>query len=218
MPLGHRLALAKPNVKPTEETQRRASKHLLTLAPKPPISQNQRAESTCALDLCHSERDLGNQHENTNAAGQDDNLSPEANETQLEISLWTPSQPTLEHELLSIPCLTVCSALHANGVMQGISCLSPLPRFTPPGDDHLPLPLHPTPLQMTKFHNPYIDCFPMAKLRDNLLIWNDVVSEEEFCSDLITSNSFLIKGSHSWDPAAWIVFPAFKKKWWFLIE
>jgi hypothetical protein len=118
----------------------------------------------------------------------------------------------------TIPGFSLCAALHRNAQLQGISCLLPLPLMTPPGTPSLPLPLHPTPLQMTTIHLPYIDCLPIPKLRYNLILLNGLVDEEEFCADLVGTTSFVVLGRQSWDPEGWVLEREFKEKWRFLFD
>ena len=81
------------------------------------------------------------------------------------------------------------------------------------GSDGLPLPLHPVPLQMEILHLPYIDCLPLPALRHNLILFSELVDDEAFCLDLMTSTSFIIVGSQSWDPSGWQVSSDFKSRW-----
>lgn len=123
-----------------------------------------------------------------------------------------------ENYYLTIPGFSLCAALHNNARLLGISCLLPHPLASPPGTPSLPFPLHPTPLQMSTIHLPYIDCLPIAKLRHNLILLNGLVDEEEFCWDLVGTTSFVVMGSQSWDPEGWVLERGFKEKWSFLFD
>jgi hypothetical protein len=140
--------------------------------------------------------------------------------TQNEISPKTVSvpkvNPTLDNHFLTVPVFSLCAALHHNARMLGISCLFPTPRISPPASDSLPVLLHPTPLQMTVMHSPYIDSLPIPKLRENLVMWNGLLDEEEFIADLIGTHSLGYGGGQSWDPVSWVIDDIFKEKWLFL--
>ena len=181
----------------------------LKLAPKIPVLKESEIELPSLLGWAP----------NSGSLHQDQLIRNSENLTQLpEVPYTEPIDPMTNNHLFTIPGFSLCAALHNNARLQRISCLLPTARTSPPGALDLPLPLRPTPLQMTRIHLPYIDCFPIPKLRDNLIIWNGLVDEEEFCVDLLGTNSFVVQGMQSWDPAGWVVDRTFKEKWRFLLE
>jgi hypothetical protein len=181
----------------------------LKLAPKPPILKENEIELPSLVGCSPSSGSLL----------QDELIRNPENMTQPPEVLYPETiDPMIDNHLFTIPGFSLCAALHNNARLQGISCLLPTARTTPPGTLDLPLPLHPTPLQMARIHLPYIDCFPIPKLRDKLIIWNGLVDEEDFCADLLGTSSFVVQGMQSWDPAGWVVDRTFKEKWRFLLE
>ena len=182
---------------------------LLKLDPKLPVPDENEIE---LLSLVGCPPNSGSSH-------QDDLTREPENTTQPpELPHTETIDLMIDNHLFTIPGFSLCAALHNNARLQGISCLFPTALISPPGTPALPLPLHPTPLQMTRIHLPYIDCFPIPKLRDNLIIWNGLVDKEDFCADLLGTNSFVVQGIQSWDPAGWVVDRTFKEKWRFLFE
>lgn len=120
---------------------------------------------------------------------------------------------------LGMPDTSIYSALSQNSQILGIHCGNTSPRLTP---NYGPLPqsLRPTQLQLTVTHQPYIDCLPFPRLRENLIISSGtLINDKEFFADLIVAqgNFFhLDKGRGGWDSAAWMMSSAFKQKWGFL--
>ena len=90
-----------------------------------------------------------------------------------------------------------------------------------------PVSLHPTLLQGSTLHHPWIDIFPFPRMRDNYLrsITNNTITwdEDELCDDIhqcgTTSQdaSFIIWGE-PWDPRNWEASIAFLRKWMWLLE
>jgi hypothetical protein len=179
----------------------------LKLAPKLPVPKESEIESPSLLGWGL----------NSGSLLQDKLIRNPENMTP-EVSYTETIDPMIDNHLFTIPGFSLCAALHNNARLQGISCLLPTARTSPPATLDLPLTLHPTPLQMTRIHLPYIDCFPIPKLRDKLIIWNGLVDEEDFCADFLGTNSFVVSGMQSWDPAGWVVDRTFKEKWRFLLE
>lgn len=142
-------------------------------------------------------------------------LSP-TNMTKL-LQLLAPSLSVAQE--LGMPNVSIYSALFQNSQILGINCGNTLPRLTPK-QGPLPRSLCPTELQLTIVHQPYIDCLPFPRLRDNLIISSGVlINDREFCADLIVAqgNFFhLDKGKGGWDPGAWMMSSSFTQKWGFL--
>jgi hypothetical protein len=134
-------------------------------------------------------------------------------------SLYTQMlQPPRMAEPLPFPD-TVWTALFLNGQLLGNSCHNPTPRRSHPAPDDLPVPLRPTPTQLTTVHFPGVDQFPFPVFRDNYILLDSFVDEEAFLADLFTMPSFTIRaGCASWDPRAWVVARPFAEKWGYLFR
>ncbi len=97
----------------------------------------------------------------------------------------------------------------------------------PPPPDVLPPSLQDTWLQQTTPHDMWVDIFPCPKLRDNILSYGSMVSEDDFCVDVmgglfegfndIELNGLLVWGE-PWSETGWEVTPGFVKKWGFLLK
>ncbi|KAG0123969.1 hypothetical protein HOY82DRAFT_494627 [Tuber indicum] len=76
------------------------------------------------------------------------------------------------------------------------------------GTAHLPPALRPTLLQVSVIHHPWIDVFPSARLRENLLRAGHSYDPDQLCSSIMGSgrglgdNGFLVWGD-PWDPYNW---------------
>lgn len=87
-----------------------------------------------------------------------------------------------------------------------------------------PASLRPTMLQRKISHHPWIDLFPIPKMRDNLLLAGDSYDETALCNDLIdfwdvpNEKTGLIVWNEPWDPSGWEVSTAFVAKWGWVIE
>jgi hypothetical protein len=126
--------------------------------------------------------------------------------------------PGTDAHFLDMPAFTMFSALYSNSRVLGISCLKPGPHQSPPATIDTPSPLHPIPLQQEVSHLPYIDCIPIAKLRHNLILFNGLVDDEDFCLDLTTGSNFIVVGRQSWDPSGWVLSDEFKQRWAVLFD
>ncbi len=120
-----------------------------------------------------------------------------------------------DNSLLNRRVSSVYAALFNNGTILGLRCGIQVPILSPPCTDKIPLSLHPTQLQMTVLHIPWIDRFPFPKMRDNAITHScEGFDDEDFFCDLFTDESFEIKpGSYSWDPEAWVMTDRFRTKW-----
>lgn len=87
--------------------------------------------------------------------------------------------------------------------------------------------LIPTEMQMTVVHHPWIDLFPLPRLRDNILRAIDGgLDEDDFCYDIVDVDndsqsgkaSLITWGSPAWDVNSWEVTPSFLHKWGWLLE
>ncbi|KIN00629.1 hypothetical protein OIDMADRAFT_180825 [Oidiodendron maius Zn] len=195
---------------------------IVKLAPKAPhpISKGSEEESSGIITASHSGRiqnlssynDIFSISERPTFRNQDQ-LIQLAEQNSLPVTSSSHPHPVTETHFLHMPIEGLFSALHNNSRLLGISCLFPLPRQSPMGSHELPLPLHPVPLQMEILHLPYIDCLPLPALRHNLILFSELVDDEAFCLDLMSSTSFIIVGSQSWDPSGWQASPDFKSRW-----
>lgn len=151
--------------------------------------------------------------------------------------------------LKSAPCLThlptvihvnVLNALSCNAASLGLSDIwllcevtSPFGRLGPelPTLDKIPWPncLRPTELQLNMSHHPWIDLFPVPRLRDNILsasVFHGYVDEDELWYDLVEMDtSFqggqspsLIAWGQPWDVRGWEVSVPFLRKWGHLLR
>ncbi|KAK6500531.1 hypothetical protein TWF481_010874 [Arthrobotrys musiformis] len=89
--------------------------------------------------------------------------------------------------------------------------------------ENLPLTLHPTPMQMIYPHHPYIDLFPCAKARDNMIMMltrDRGLVDDAMCDDLCCTEGE--SGLVVWGPPerieSWEITPHFAGKWSWLIK
>ncbi|GJN74834.1 hypothetical protein PLICBS_008927 [Purpureocillium lilacinum] len=88
-----------------------------------------------------------------------------------------------------------------------------------------PASLHPTPLQALLEHHPWIDLFPLPRMRDNFLraIQDpDICDEDVLCHDLahfddVAGKATLIVWGDAWDSRCWEASEAFLEKWGWLL-
>lgn len=87
-----------------------------------------------------------------------------------------------------------------------------------------PASLCPTALQKTIPHHPWIDLFPIPRMRDNLLRKYDSFDEYALCNDLVdfydvsNEQTGLVVWTEPWLPSGWEVSEAFLQKWSWVIE
>jgi hypothetical protein len=143
-----------------------------------------------------------------------DSTSPSPSDSSL-----CPISPLADQHFLPDPVLSVYAALFINGSILGIPCAHGQP-LTPSRSaaPSTPIPLRPTPLQLTTGHFSWIDRFPFPRMRDNMILLAGIIDEEEFLGDLfILSGSFTMrKGGSTWDPEAWRIGGEFGGKWGYL--
>ncbi|RYC62546.1 hypothetical protein CHU98_g3650 [Xylaria longipes] len=97
----------------------------------------------------------------------------------------------------------------------------------PPAPEVLPPSLQETWLQQQTPHDMWIDSFPWGGLRDNIISYQNLMDEEEFCVDVlgglfegfnnIEVNGLLVWGE-PWSETGWEVTPGFAKKWGYLLK
>ncbi|KAG7126162.1 hypothetical protein HYQ44_001202 [Verticillium longisporum] len=92
-----------------------------------------------------------------------------------------------------------------------------------------PESLSPTAPQRTVRHHPWVDLFPLARLRDNILRGLDsgTIDEDELCSDLLNvedtnwsdvKKPSLILWGEPWDIKGWEASAAFLRKWGWITQ
>ncbi|KAL5324868.1 hypothetical protein ACEPPN_005987 [Leptodophora sp. 'Broadleaf-Isolate-01'] len=130
-------------------------------------------------------------------------------------------------QLLTLIQFNVFRALISNTFALGwtldwLTCAEPLSPWNTTTNDRLlscPQALRPTTIQRTIEHHPWIDLWPMPKMRDNLLLAGDSYDEDQLCNDLVEfgdvthEQTGLIVWSEPWDSMGWEVSEAFLKKW-----
>lgn len=147
---------------------------------------------------------------------------------------------SLSH-LPSLIRVNVFNALYQNATILGLDTawllydsVSPFGRSGPATAEEAtlaarphPATLQPTALQRAVPHHPWLDLFPLPRLRDNFLraIENpDVCDEDLLCFDLVefgdegeAQSASLIVWGEPWDPRGWEASTRFLKKWGWLL-
>ncbi|KAK9343616.1 hypothetical protein V1522DRAFT_460154 [Lipomyces starkeyi] len=157
---------------------------------------------------------------------------------ELASASYFPSSPTADH-LLTLVHFNVFRAMMSNIITLGVptelmkddEAQSPFSTMNPGrkgcSDISLPLSLRPTVLQRTISHHPWLDFFPIPKMRDNLLSAGDSFDDEELCLDILqvpeasagmAGMAGLIVWGEPWDPYGWEVTEAFVKKWGWIVR
>lgn len=137
--------------------------------------------------------------------------------------------PTADH-LLTLSKVNVFRAFSMIMSVMGMAwdpdwmhddALSPFTTLRPgvAEDTSLPVALRPTKLQQTLSHHPWLDFFPLPKMRDNLLRAGETFDDEDLCVDIMgfwdmssDSCSMLVWGEPT-DPRSWEVTENFLRKW-----
>ena len=99
--------------------------------------------------------------------------------------------------------------------------ISPFSTLQPGYQDHslLPSSLQPTALQRTQAHHPWLDCFPLAQMRDNLVNAEGSFDDDQLCIDIMgfwdssTESCGLLVWGEPTDPSNWEVTESFLRKW-----
>ncbi|RAL13246.1 DUF3425 domain-containing protein [Aspergillus homomorphus CBS 101889] len=150
--------------------------------------------------------------------------------TRAAYTSYIHNSPTLDH-LLTLSRINAFRAFAANMTTLGMGTGNDwmhddaLSRFTTlqPNSaiDTLALPPHlrPTKLQQTVPHHPWLDFFPLPRLRDNLVAMADRFDDEQLCLDIMgfwdtptETYSLFVWGEPS-DPGSWEVSEDFLRKW-----
>ncbi|KAJ5754085.1 uncharacterized protein N7511_008238 [Penicillium nucicola] len=88
----------------------------------------------------------------------------------------------------------------------------------------IPASLQPTILQRKQPHHPWLDFFPFARLRDNLIRHADLMDNSQLCRDLMgfwtmpdEENCMIVWGD-PWDPMNWEITETFLHRWGWLVK
>ncbi|KAL6829659.1 hypothetical protein J3E69DRAFT_331871 [Trichoderma sp. SZMC 28015] len=84
----------------------------------------------------------------------------------------------------------------------------------------VPPSLHPTSLQKSQVHHPYIDPLPIPSLRDALLRYEGLYNDYDFCRDMIgdVGKAGIMIWGDPWDPYGLEVSESFANKWLWLLK
>lgn len=89
----------------------------------------------------------------------------------------------------------------------------------------MPISLRPTKLQKTVPHHPWLDFFPLPKMRDNLIQAGDDWDDEKLCLDIMgfwsnttSAEAGLLVWGEPWDVRNWEMTEAFLKKWQWVVR
>jgi Domain of unknown function (DUF3425) len=88
----------------------------------------------------------------------------------------------------------------------------------------VPKDLRPSYLQRTVKHHPWIDLWPIPKMRDNLLRAQGYYDEDVLCNALVefkdipNEQTGLIVWSNPWDISGWEISESFLKNWGWAVE
>ncbi|TGJ62868.1 hypothetical protein EYR41_012047 [Orbilia oligospora] len=103
----------------------------------------------------------------------------------------------------------------------------PIPPGTVARTSSVPVNLHPTWLQRTMVHHPWVDLIPVPQMRDNILcgLETSLFDEDELCRELAGAEnndgdmqlSFLVWGE-AWDIKSWELSAGFFSRWRFLVQ
>jgi hypothetical protein len=152
------------------------------------------------------------------------------------IESYARGDPTADH-LMTLTKVNVFRAFAQNLELIGWSpywmdydAVSPfnqvLPQreSTPDDHSHIPLTLRPTRIQKSVPHHPWLDFFPLPKMRDNLIEAGDEWDDEQLCHDIMgfwgesTMDSGLLVWGEPWDIRNWEVTEPFLKKWQWIVR
>lgn len=88
----------------------------------------------------------------------------------------------------------------------------------------IPPSLQPTRVQMLVPHHPWLDLFPIPRLRDNLIQAGNSLDEARLCHDLVGINdrsgemTGIAIWGEAWDPSSWEVAETFATEWNWVLE
>ncbi|KAJ9192506.1 hypothetical protein DTO164E3_8335 [Paecilomyces variotii] len=87
----------------------------------------------------------------------------------------------------------------------------------------VPASLHPTEIQRTVPHHPWLDLLPVPQMRDNLILAGESYDETALCLDLKghgssrTGRTGIIVWKDPWDPSGWEITESFARTWGWVI-
>ncbi|EPS30704.1 hypothetical protein PDE_05656 [Penicillium oxalicum 114-2] len=150
---------------------------------------------------------------------------------------YSASSLNLEH-LLTLPKINVHRAIVENICSVGMTMdwmkeensisifnlTMPVSVFVPGlVESSIPLDMQPTAVQRKVPHHPWLDFFPSPTLRDNLIILQDQIDDDELCHDLMAfwdtrnQRAGLLVWGPPWLTSSWEVTETFLAKWGFLL-
>lgn len=167
-------------------------------------------------------------------------LSKAAQESYLRYTNGTPSHG----HLTTVIHYNVFHGLARNATLMGLqnewiikgttspfNQQSPAPRQGDLAASSWPENLRPTPLQRVIMHHPWIDLFPLPRMRDNFLralsraSGSDRVNEDGLCRDIVdvgagegVDKAALVVWGEPWDPRSWEATEMFLTKWGWILE
>ena len=146
-----------------------------------------------------------------------------------------PLYPLPADHLLTLVYYNVLRAFVSNTYLLGLEpdiMCHPVPSsFTTNNREistlRLPQDLYPTPLQKTKPHHPYIDIFPSAAVRDNLLragdnfddieLWKDVIGVHQTGTPSSKTYGMIVWGE-PWNISSWEIGEDLARKWPWMLQ
>lgn len=135
-------------------------------------------------------------------------------------------------QLLTLIQFNVLRALISNTTALGwtlewLECSnppSPWNAYSESEDPEIPKALRPSHLQRTVEHHPWIDLWPIPKMRDNLLRAEGYYDEDLLCNALVefkdipNEQTGLIVWSDPWDIYSWEISETFLKNWGWTVK
>jgi hypothetical protein len=156
------------------------------------------------------------------------------NFSQHALKKYMQGEPVLEHLPMLIQ-YNVTAAFARNAELVGVSsewllndAISPFNKLKPmqkTTHDDRPVSLNPTPLQRSVEHHPWLDLFPLPRMRDNLLHAIEklkICDEDDLCHDLCqygdpAEKAMIVVWGDASDPKSWELSVSLWKKWGWLM-
>lgn len=162
-------------------------------------------------------------------------------DTESQITVSRFEQSTLRNYMLGAPAVddlltlipfNMYRALISNAQVLGykldeINHDSAVSRFystTLKSDWQCPASLCPTKIQHLVPHHPWLDLFPIPRMRDNLILAGSSLDETELCTQLVgfssgrTVRPGIAIWGEAWNPLCWEVTEAFVQNWKWVLE